>query len=253
MKKSRLSRRSSQDSHSRKSNGSSTASSLAKRTAIAANVARLKTELEFADAEAQKTRALKEHGDELKRFKLTKELAVAKAEMEALIKNEGDEIVAKESLPDEIDKNYVLQNYLKTQASSITNVDNLTVETNVESVDGPLQESPSNNGVPVVKNEPIATLSKINTADETIGLPKHEPAIPTPKSLNPFAPEFEASPFPRYDPCYTADYEPYKHQEAKTSDSPRKSSVEDPLTRLARHFISTTVARYSSASRTGDL
>ena len=230
--KSRISGRSSQDSHSRKSNGSSIASSLAKRTAIAANVARLKTK-KFADAEAQKTRALKEHEDELKRFKLTKELAVAKAEMEALIKNEGDEIVAKESLPDEIDKNYVLQNYLKTQASSVTNVDNLTLETNVESVDRPLAESPSNNGIPVVKNEPVATPSEINPADETISLPKQEPAIPTSKSLNPFAPEFEASPFPRYDPHYTADYEPYEHQEAKTSDSPRKSTVEDPLTRLA--------------------
>ena len=231
--KSRISRRSSQVSHSRKSNGSSTASSLTKRTAIAANVARLKTELEFADAEAQKTRALKEHEDELKRFKLTKELAVAKAEMEALIKNEGDEIVTKESLPEEIDKNYVLQNYLKTQASSVTTVDNLTVETNVESVNEPLQESPSNNGVPVVKNEPVATLSKINPADETISLPKQDPAIPTPKSLNPFVSEFEASPFPRHDPYFTADYEPYKHQEAKISDSARKSTVEDPLTRLA--------------------
>ena len=185
--KSRISRRSSQDSHSRKSNGSSTASSLAKR------YARLKTELEFADAEAQKTRAPKEREDELKRFKLTKELAVAKAEMEALIENEGDEVVAKESLPDDIDTNYILQNYLKTQASSVTNVDNLTVETNVESVDRPLEENPSNNGIPVVKNEPVATLSKITSAEETISLPKQEPAIPTPKSLNPFAPEFEAS------------------------------------------------------------
>ena len=73
---------------------------MAKRTAIAANVARLKTELEFADAEAQETRALKDQEDELKRFKLSKEMALTKAEMEALIKNEGDEIVAKESLPE---------------------------------------------------------------------------------------------------------------------------------------------------------
>ena len=230
--KSCTSRRSSQDSHSRKSNGPTTTSSLAKRTAIAANVARLKTELEFADAEAQKTRALKEHEDELKRFKLTKELAVAKAEMEAVIENEGDQIVAKGSLPDEIEKNYVLQNYLKKQVSSVT-VDNLTVETNVESVDGPLEESPSNNGIPVVKNKPVATPSKINLADETISIPKQEPAIPTPKSLNPLAPEFEASPFPRYDPYRSADYEPYKHQEAKTTDSPHKFTVEDPLIKLA--------------------
>ena len=107
------------------------------------------------------------------------------------------------------------------------------METNVESVDRPLEESPSNNGIPVVKNKPVATPSKINPADETISLRKQEPAIPTPKSLNPFAPEFEASPFLRYDPYYTADYKPYRHQEAKTSDSPRKSTVEDPLTRLA--------------------
>ena len=153
--------------------------------------------------------------------------------MEALNKNEGDEIGVKESLPDEIDKNYVLQNYLKTQASCVTNIDNLTVETNVESVDEPLQESPSNNSIPVVKNEPVATLSKINPADETISLPKQDPVIPTPKSLNPFVSGFEASPFPRYDPYYTAGYKPYKHQEAKISDSARKSTVEDPLTRLA--------------------
>ena len=115
----------------------------------------------------------------------------------------------------------------------MTNVDNSTVETNVESVDGPLEESPSNNGIPVVKNEPVATPSKINPADETISSPKQEPAIPTPKSLNPFAPEFEAGSFPRYNPYYTMDYEPYKYQEAKTSDSPHKSTIEDPLTRLA--------------------
>ena len=139
---------------------------MAKRTAIAANVARLKTELEFADAEAQETRALKDQEDELKRFKLSKEMALTKAEMEALIKNEGDEIVAKESLPewDEIDTNYVLQNYLKTPASSVANVDNLTVETNVESVDRPLEENSSNNSIPVVKDEPVATPSKITPA-----------------------------------------------------------------------------------------
>lgn len=87
---------------------------------------------------------MKELEDELKRFKVTKELAVAKAEMGTVIRNEGDEIVAKESLPDEIDKNYALQYYLKTQASSLTNVDNLTVATNVESVDGLLEESSRN-------------------------------------------------------------------------------------------------------------
>lgn len=69
--------------------------------------------------------------------------------------------------------------------SSVTNVEE---KRNVESVDRPLEESPSNNGIPVVKNEPVATPSKINPADETISLPKQEPAIPNPKSLNLFAP-----------------------------------------------------------------
>ena len=56
---------------------------------MAANVARLKTELEFADTEERNTTALKEHEDELKRFKLTEELA--KAEIEAVMKTEEDE------------------------------------------------------------------------------------------------------------------------------------------------------------------
>lgn len=59
--RSRNSKRSSRDSQSQKSNGSSVASSskLTRKTAMAANVARLKTELEFADTEARKTTALK--------------------------------------------------------------------------------------------------------------------------------------------------------------------------------------------------
>ena len=89
--RSRNSKRSSRDSQSQKSNGSSVASSskLTRKTAMAANVARLKTELEFADTEERNTTALKEHEDELKRFKLTEELA--KAEIEAVMKTEEDE------------------------------------------------------------------------------------------------------------------------------------------------------------------
>ena len=62
--------------------------------------------------------------------------------------------------------------------------------------------------------------------------------IPTPKSLNPFAPEFEASPLPRHE--YSADLKPYGYLQPKqyrevkqTSSSPRKSTVEDSLTGLA--------------------
>lgn len=107
---------------------------------MAANVARLKTQLEFADAEARKTTTL-ECEDELKRFRLSKELAVAKAEMEAVNvaderKIEKDNREEDQFLPQETDRNYVLQNYLKTrdQMSSVTDASLPTVETYVESV-----------------------------------------------------------------------------------------------------------------------
>lgn len=95
------SKSSSRISRSRKSEEPSVASSLARKTAIAANVARLKTELEFADAEARRTTTLKEHADEFKRFKLTKELALAKAEMDAVVQTEVD---GSEDLPQEFDR-----------------------------------------------------------------------------------------------------------------------------------------------------
>ena len=207
---------------------------------MAANVARLKTELEFADTEARKTTALKEYEDELKRFKLTKELALAKAEMEAVMKTEEDErdsLIGRESLPEEIGKNYVLESYLKTQASSVTDAGNSTVETNLKTINEPLEESPGNECIPVLRNEPVTTPLQFNS-NETAYTSDKKPLIPTPKSLNPLAPEFEASPFPRHD--YSADLKPYGYLQPKQereveqmSSSPRKSAVEDSLTRLA--------------------
>ena len=90
------SKRSGRDSQEKKSNGSSAAASLIKKTAIAASVARLKTS------------ALKEYEDELKKFQLEKKLALAKAEMEAVIKREDEEsenFAEDKNLPKEIDKN----------------------------------------------------------------------------------------------------------------------------------------------------
>ena len=241
--RSRNSKRSSRDSQSQKSNGSSVASSskLTRKTAMAANVATLKTELEFADTEARKTTALKEHEDELKRFKLTKELALAKAEIEAVMKTEEDErgsLIERENLPEEIDKNYVLESYLKTQASSVTDAGNSTVETNLKTINEPLEESPGNECIPVLRNEPVTTPLQFNSANETTYTSDNKPLIPTPKSLNPFAPEFEACPFPRHE--YSADLKPYGYLQPKQeqeveqmSSSPRKSAVEDSLTRLA--------------------
>ena len=114
-------------------------------------VARLKTELEFADAEVWKTTTLKEYEDELKRFKLTKELVLAKADMEALIKTEAD---GSKDLPQEFDRNYVLENYLQAQALSVSNTGNLTGATVVESTDEPLKKDPSNEVTPALKDKP---------------------------------------------------------------------------------------------------
>ena len=68
--RSQTSKRSSRISQSRKSEGPLVASLLARKSAIAANIARLKTELEFADADVRKSTTLKEYLDELRRFKI---------------------------------------------------------------------------------------------------------------------------------------------------------------------------------------
>lgn len=129
---------------------------------------------------------------------------------------------------------------MKTQASSVVNAGNSTVETNIGSMDNPLGETSSNNGIPVVKKAPAATPSKINSADKAISSPKQNSVIPNPKSQNPFATEFEISPFARYDQYYPAHYEPYEHQQPRqgkevrqTSNSPDKLTVKDSLSRLA--------------------
>ena len=88
------------------------------------------------DAEVRRTTTPKEYQDELKRFRLTKELAITKAEMEALNETQdmGDETVGRQDLPQRDGKGHLLQNYLRVQASSVTNTSPLTVETMVESL-----------------------------------------------------------------------------------------------------------------------
>ena len=67
-RRSGTSRSSSQVSRSHRSEESLVTSSLSKRAVIAANVARLKTELEFVDGEAQRSCTLKEHKDKRLRW-----------------------------------------------------------------------------------------------------------------------------------------------------------------------------------------
>ena len=106
------------------------------------------------------------------------------------MKTEEDErgsLIRRENLPEEIDKNYVFESYLKTQASSVIDAGNSTVETNLQTINEPLEERPGNECIPVLRNEPVTTPLQINSAHETTYTFNKKPLIPTPKSLNPFA------------------------------------------------------------------
>ena len=248
------SKHSSRGCRSFKSEKSSITSSLSKRADMAANVARLKTQLEFADAEAWKTTTLKCE-DELKRFRLSKELAVAKAEMEAVNvaderKIEKDNREEDQFLPQETDRNYVLQNYLKTrdQMSSVTDASLPTVETYVESVLD--RESPETRRT-LIKEELWTSPFKVRSTEDTNSRPVLRPdSSPNPfappkstalrSSLNPLVAEFETSPYRV--PRTRVDAKIPVSDTAKTgitADNPRaslplnSSSVEDSLHRLA--------------------
>ena len=182
------SKHSSRGSQSLKSEKSSTASSLLERVDMAANVARLKTQLESADAEAWKTTTLKECEDELKRFRLSKELAVAKAEMEAVNvadekKIEKDDREDDQFIPQETDRNYVLQNYLKNcdQMSSVTDASLPTVETYVGSV---LDRKSPETRRTLIKEELWTSPFKVRSTEDTNSRPGLRPN----SSPNPFAP-----------------------------------------------------------------
>ena len=222
---------------------------------MAANVARLKTQLEFADAEARKTTTLKECEDELKRFRLSKELAVAKAEMEAVNvanekKIEKDDREEDQFLPQETDRNYVLQNYLKTrdQMSSVTDASLPTVETYVESVLD--RESPETRRT-LIKEELWTSPFKVRSTENTNSRPVLRPdstsnPFAPPKStalrssLNPLVAEFETSPYRVPRTCVDAKI-PISDtaRTGITADNPRaslplnSSSVEDSLHCLA--------------------
>ncbi|KAL9951042.1 hypothetical protein ACROYT_G043634 [Oculina patagonica] len=89
----------------------------------------------FVDVEVERTAALKRQEDELRKFQLTKKLALAKAEMDAITKIEESESVIsdedrKDVLPvDVIDNRDLLNEYLITQASSVSDASLSTMET----------------------------------------------------------------------------------------------------------------------------
>lgn len=122
-------------SQSQRSSKASLMSSSDRKTDLAAKVAKLKTELIFAEAEAERTAALKKHEEKLKRLQLKKELAVAKAEMDAVTKVEEHEFgMCLDVIPQFTGKDDLLQSYLKTQADSVSVGSQQTLMTEVEFV-----------------------------------------------------------------------------------------------------------------------
>ena len=112
---------------------SGTTSALERKADIAAKVAKLKTELTFADVEAQKTAALREQQEELKKLKLSKKLALAQAYMDAVnrVEDSASGVYDRQDIfPETTDTRDLLQEYLSTQAQSVPMVSLPTLETN---------------------------------------------------------------------------------------------------------------------------
>ena len=135
--KSGSSRFSDRSSRKTKSTRFSSSSSMGRTVDVAAQVAKLKTELLFVDAEAKRTAALKEQEEQLRKFKLTKQLALAQAEMEAItwVEDNASTIsdLKEDLLPELIGKSDLLNDYIVTQVSSVSNVSLPTVNTTVHS------------------------------------------------------------------------------------------------------------------------
>ena len=129
---------SSHSSRSSKGQRSSKVSSMStsdRKANLAAKVAKLKTELIFSQAEAERTAAFKEHADKLKGLQLKKELAIAKAEMDAMSKAENEFYMHLEDVILEVTgKEDLLQSYLKTQAKSVSVISQQTLLTEVDSL-----------------------------------------------------------------------------------------------------------------------
>ena len=129
-KSSNISSKVSRTTRSRSSNITSRLAStgLDRKTETAVKLAKLITELDFAETEAKKT-------SDLKKFKLTKELAIAEAEMSAINKVEEPDLDFHEEkralLPEADYKCDLLQKYLTTQASSVSKNNPPTIETNL--------------------------------------------------------------------------------------------------------------------------
>ena len=180
--------RSSKVSHggkSRSNRASRTSAIIDRKADTAVKVAKLKTELHFAEDEAAKIA-------ELKKFRLTKELAIAEAEMKAIDQVEENKSESSEQsenmLPNDINKDSckddLLLNYLTAQASSVTENSISTMETNLSCK------------TKILPPKPVFEMSEMAPSypDKQIENPEDvgKTAVQYPSSLNPFTPDYAA-------------------------------------------------------------
>ena len=172
---------------SQKSRKSHSSARIDRKVNTAARVAKLKTEISFADGEATKIA-------ELKKFKLTKELAIAEAEMNAINKVEENELAPngekEDLLPHAINRNDLLHNYLTTQTSSVDKDSNLTMETELSDTPKPSSSKASPANDQTHHNETEVPINE-GTTDAGSFVTRH------PSTLNPFAPEYVTMPTPK--------------------------------------------------------
>ena len=232
------SRRSSKASHGAKSHsskGSRASAIIDRKKDTAVKVAKLKTELNFANDEAAKIA-------ELKKLRLTKELAMAEVEMKAIDQveetqlefTEGSEDMVCENLIEDSCKDDLLQNYLESQALSVTERSISTVETNLSGKSK------------IVLQKPISKVSEtVNSCQDkqNEGLEGNvEPSVQRPSSLNPFAPDYVAFSTPKnaQSAIYPSDF--LLHCQSAMKEIKYLKALNDPeenqkmLCKLPRHL-----------------
>ena len=173
---------------SRSSRSSRSSAVIDRKADTAVKVAKLKTELYFADDEATKVA-------ELRKFRLTKKLALVEAEMKAIDEVEESEFSDENKFTPPVDINMInkdelVRNYLRSQASSRTEDSISTVETYI---------SGKSKIVPSKSFSKIVPSSQHKQTDQKIEIPEEpgNPAAQYPSTLNPHAHDYFTSSTPK--------------------------------------------------------
>ena len=214
------SRSSKASAKSRSSRGSRTSSKIDRRADTAVKVAKLKTELNFAEDEAAKIA-------ELKKFRLTKELAIAEAEMKAIDQveesqselGEQSEDMPRDNFNRDSCKDDLLRNYLTSQASSVIGSSISTMETNLSGKSKIFPPKPASEMFEIVP-------SYQGKQNESLEGDSH-PAVQYPSTLNPFAPDYAAFSTPRNAQSAIGRLEGYPFSHSQQSKSNRTTFAKD--------------------------